>query len=223
MRFWPIFPVVSAFCLGAFTAKKDPQDRSREAMVVPKLGETSLLAGRTRGKEDPGLMPANVLENVLFQGVVAGKVTPVARHLLDLTDAQCAAVEAAMAERAVAIQALDQKLGLEATIVEETDEQTVINLPDDPEARHAIEMREWQCVHQAVGKTKAKGLRYEMPEFNPSHQLERVLTLKHKEGSVETIRATKMDGRRFNSNRSVSYGASLSPLWQDIVERLGAE
>ena len=221
---WPFITIVFAFCLGALVAKKDPQEPSRDSNVVESRSQqTSLLDARTKSKQDSGLLPDSVLKRISFEAIVDGKITQVARHVLALTDAQCIAVEAAISDHDEAIEALDQKLGLQANFIEKTDEKTVINLPDDAEARHAIKTRQWESILEAVGKPKAIRLNNAKPELNPSWRLERMLTLNHSDGSAETLLVTDVDGRQFSPQRSVTDQASLSPLWKDIVARLGLE
>ena len=226
MRFWPIIPVISCFFLGMIVAKSSNQraqiPEPNQVTHAPSFTiRPSILAPRKGTEATRGVLPVNILDKVTFEALVDGKITPIARHTYALSGAQCIAVEAAIAKHQAAIDALDQQLGHKATIVKQTDQETVINLPNNPEARHAINLALWETVQATISSTKAKRVIGGKPEFRVAWHLERTLTLDKDKTQSTVYKATNVRGKRFNPIRSMQPTDSLEHPWKEIVQRLG--
>ena len=148
-----------------------------------------------------------------------GKVTPIARHILALSDAQCTGIDSAIAEKNAATHALDQKLGLEATIIEQTEKRTVINLPNDAEARQAIDELQWKRIRKLIGTTKTKRLLGDPPKPEP-WPLVHTLTVNHQDNSAVTFQAITHGDQHFNPQYSYVALSDLASPWKAIVRRL---
>ena len=222
MRLWPIIPITSSFFLGVVITKYSheppPPSVSPDVTVTAR---PSLLPPNRVKRDTLGILPVSVLKNVSFGSFVDGRLTPIARHTLALTEAQCTAVESAVAKYDAAVQSLDEKMHLQAAVVEETKEQSVISIPDNAKARHAIELSRWESIQTAVGETKTIQLVQERPIFRPWQKLERTLTLNYDEDSAQILKATNVYGKHYNPQRSQLSTKHLESPWIEIVERLG--
>ena len=97
-------------------------------------------------------------ENEHGETIRNGNVTPVAQHLLALDDSQCAVIKSSLAERDAANAELDRQLALTAAVIEETADSVVIELPNNPEARHAIGLGCWESIENVVGAEPWTGI-----------------------------------------------------------------
>ena len=80
MKLWPIIPIASAFCLGAFAAKTSSPNPAKEPSVIAAAPQdTSILPKRTSMKETLRVLPVDVLDKISFKSLVDGKITPIAR------------------------------------------------------------------------------------------------------------------------------------------------
>ena len=144
-------------------------EAEKEALPLPP----SLISPRQQAR---GALATGVLNKVQFEKIQDGKVTPIARHLLSLTDSDCAAIESALLERDAA--EIDQQMALNATITEQSAESVIIDLPDDVKARHAISIDFWKTVRDVVGTRWAEKMLGARPEFLPRQVRRRLLTLR---------------------------------------------
>lgn len=138
--------------------------------------------------------------------------------MLALTGAQVVSVENALITPEEATDSLEEQLALKATITEQSEERSVITLPDDAQARHDVDVALWDAIDQAVGSVNGNKLIASRQEFEHRHARNQRLTLSFQD--PEILQTTNINGTVFNPQRTTVSREALSSPWKEIVQRL---